>query len=65
MPFAYVSNGHKLMREAVSESVRFAPGAARFSRAVIGGAKVVIHVSICGSEEPAEEHILSSRVSFV
>ena len=48
----------------MSVSVRFAPGAAALSRAVMGGAKVASQASVWGSESPAEAHMLSSSVSF-
>ena len=37
-PFATVSKGQSEIRLEISVSVRFAPGAAAFKRAVIGGA---------------------------
>ena len=42
---ATVSNGQRVIRLKTSTLVRFAPGAALFSCAVIGGAKVLIHAS--------------------
>jgi hypothetical protein len=56
-------NGQRSMRSNVSASVRFAPGAAAFRRAVSGGAKRASHAA----DWPPSAwfgHIASSSVSL-
>lgn len=62
--FATVSNGQRLIRLEMSAFVRFAPGAAVFKRAAMGGANVFSQIVVCGEDEGAAGHMASSRVSF-
>lgn len=62
--FETVKKAHKLTRLNASASVRLAEGAAALSRAVMEGKATANHALTWGSESPAAEHILSSRVSL-